>query len=62
MKQQTIRDRLQNPQTMNVYRNMIKNSSEEVVNELMNNIRQQAEGHPKLAELETLYDYRFGNE
>lgn len=57
--QPTIKDRLKNPQTMTVYRNMIRNAPEETVRELMANMREQADGHPKFIELEQLFNDRF---
>jgi hypothetical protein len=56
----TIRERLNNPQTFRVYRQMIENSPIDVVESLRENIQRQAADHPKAIILEELFVKRLG--
>lgn len=60
MKQNEIYQRLNNPNVVKVYVNMIKTSPESVVRELRKNIELQASEHPKYEMLENLFIERLG--
>jgi len=56
----TLKDRLNNPGVIRVYRHMIENSTEDVVKELRKNIQEQASDHPKTLLLEEYFVARLG--
>ena len=58
---QTLRERLNNPGVIRVYRHMIENSPENVVIELRKNLQEQASDHPKMELLEELFVERLGS-
>lgn len=60
MKSKEIYQRLNNPNVVKVYVNMIKTSPENVVRELRANITEHADDHPKFEMLEQLFVERLG--
>ena len=57
-----LKERLNNPQVVRIYRNMIENASIDVVRQLYKNLHDSAEGHPKLIVLEEFFKARLGDE
>lgn len=55
-----INERLNNPQTFRVYRQMIENAPVDVVESLRENIQRQAADHPKAIILEEYFIKRLG--
>lgn len=55
-----IKERLNNPQTFRVYRQMIENSPIDIVESLRENIQRQAADHPKAILLEEYFIKRLG--
>jgi hypothetical protein len=56
----TIKERLNNPGVIRVFRHMIENSPLDVVLELRKNIKEQAGDHPKVSVLEEFFVARLG--
>lgn len=56
----TIRERLNNPGIVRVYLQMIRNDPLNIVTDLRKTLRDNAEGHPKLAVLEEAFVARLG--
>lgn len=56
----TIRERLNNPGIVRVYLHMIRNDSEQVVRELRQTLKDNAEGHDKQIMLEQEIVKRLG--
>lgn len=56
----TIRERLNNPGIVRVYLQMIRNDPLHIVTDLRKTLRDNAEGHPKLAVLEEAFVARLG--
>lgn len=61
MKNKEIYQRLNNPNVVKVYANMIKTSPENVVRELRTNITEHADDHPKYQMLENMFKERLGD-
>ena len=55
-----IKERLNNPGVVRVYRQMIENSPIEIVESLRENIKSQAPDHPKTQILEEFFVARLG--
>ena len=55
-----IKERLNNPGVVRVYRQMIENSPIDVVESLRENIQRQAADHPKAIILEEFFIKRLG--
>ena len=55
-----IKERLNNPGVVRVYRNIIENSPIDVVQSLRENIKSQAPDHPKTLILEEFFVKRLG--
>jgi len=55
-----IKERLNNPGVVRVYRQMIENSPIDIVESLRENIKSQAPDHPKTAILEEFFIKRLG--
>ena len=55
-----IKERLNNNQVVRVYRQMIENAPIEVVENLRNNLREQAPDHPRTKDLEQFFIKRLG--
>jgi hypothetical protein len=55
-----IKERLNNPGVVRVYRQMIENSPIEIVESLRENIKSQAHDHPKAKLLEEFFVVRLG--
>ena len=55
-----IKQRLNNPGVVRVYRQMIENSPIEIVESLRENIKSQAPDHPKALLLEEFFVARLG--
>ena len=56
----TIRERLNNPGVVRVYLHMIRNDTVEVVKQLRQNLKDQADGHAKQIMLEEEIVKRLG--
>jgi hypothetical protein len=55
-----IKERLNNSQVVRVYRQMIENSDIEIVQNLRQNLREQAPDHPRTKDLEVFFKQRLG--
>lgn len=55
-----IKERLNNPQIVRVYRQMIENAPIDIVEQLRINLYAEAEGHAKLELLEEFFVKRLG--
>lgn len=55
-----IKERLNNPQIVRVYRQMIENAPTDIVQSLRENINSQAPDHPKAVLLEEFFVARLG--
>lgn len=60
MKNTEIYNRMNNPQVFRGYVNMIKNLDVDIVEQLRENIKEQASDHPKYEMLEKLFVERLG--
>ena len=60
MNQQSISDRLRDPFVMRTYREMIRNESLEVVQDLRKVLQDNAPNHPRTKDLETAFVERLG--